>query len=117
VDGQILRSLRLCLLRLNAERECLDRVLAHITGKRITYEAGTETGNRLVQYLDDSTKLLQKQRTRGVHQSQLLAAMDASEAVARPFGTEEVLDRIADVQRQIRAKVQRYAAERETTVS
>lgn len=33
----VLRSLRLCLLRLHAERECLDRVLAHVQASRIVY--------------------------------------------------------------------------------
>lgn len=112
VAEPVLRSLRLCLLRLHAERECLDRVLAHLQARRITYQAGTDTGDRLVQYLDDSTKLLEKQRRRGVQQSQLLAAMNAAETAAPPFRTQGMLDRITDVQRQIRVKVERYAIER-----
>lgn len=119
VAEPVLRSLRLCLLRLHAERECLDRVLAHVLYGRITYAAGTGVGDRLVQYLDDSTKLLEKQRTRGVQQSDLMAtmtaalleAMTAAEKASRPLETQAILDRITYVQRQIRVKVERYLVE------
>jgi hypothetical protein len=108
----VLRSLRLCLLRLHAEGECLDRVLSHVHAGRITYEHGTPPSDRLSQYLDDSTAILEKRRSRGIQQSQLLAAMNAAASVALPFKTEASLDGISGVQRQIRIKVERYALER-----
>ncbi len=112
VAEPILRSLRLSLLRLHAERECLDRVLAHLQAGRITYSVGLDTSDRLVRYLDASTNLLEKKRTWGVQQSQLLAAINAAEGAAPPFDTQGTLERLDDVQRQIRMKVERYAIER-----
>lgn len=108
----ILRSLRLCLLRLHAERECLDRILAHLEARRLGYQAGSDAGDRLTQYLDDATQLLEKQWSHGVQQSQLVEAMNAAETVAPPFGTRALLDRVSGVRRQIRVKVERYAVER-----
>lgn len=108
----VLRSLRLCLLRLHAERECLDRVLGHVHSGRISYEHGTGPSDRLSQYLDDSTAILEKSWSRGIKQSQLLAAMNAAESVALPLKTQASLDGISGVKRQIRMKVERYALAR-----
>jgi len=107
-----LRSLRLCLMRLHAERECLELVIGHIASERIAIEPGTDAGDRLERYLDDSTRLVQKDRTRAVQQSQIVSAMSASERVETPFATDVLSDRIAGIKRQVRIKVERYANER-----
>ena len=107
----MLRSLRLCLLRLHAERECLDRVLGHISRGRVTYVDGSVPSDLLGQYLDDSTAIIEKQWAFGLEQSQLLAAMEAAEAVSKPNRTKRSLDGLKGVRRQILVKAQRHALE------
>ncbi|MGO9180937.1 MAG: hypothetical protein ACLQBX_18770 [Candidatus Limnocylindrales bacterium] len=107
-----LRSLRLCLLRLHAERECLDLVLAHIAARRLDYIAGSEGADARDRYLDDATQILEKRWSRGIHQSELVTAMNAVERVERPFATQALLDEIEGIRRQVRVKVERYVQER-----
>ena len=109
---QALRSLRLCLLRLHAERESLNLVIGHMASERLKFQPGTDAGDRLERYLDGATQLVQRARTNAVQQSQIVAAMSASEKVQTAFATDALAGRLTGVRRQIRIKVERYADER-----
>ena len=107
----VLRSFRLCLLRLHAERECLDRVLAHVNTGHITYDEGSPPSERLSQYLNDATAVLDRKWACGVDQSELLRAMEAAEATAQPNRTKYALDGIAGIRKQILRKVRAHELE------
>jgi hypothetical protein len=83
-----------------------------MASERLKFQPGTDAGDRLERYLDGATQLVQRARTNAVQQSQIVAAMSASEKVQTAFATDALAGRLTGVRRQIRIKVERYADER-----
>ena len=80
-DVDKLRRLRLHLLRLHAERECLNHVLNAIQDGKLTVGGLERPGQSLDEYLDRTSKELNKEFRFGVPQAELLNAYAAEDAV------------------------------------
>lgn len=103
-----LRSLRLCLLRLHAEREVLDVTLRQIRRGRLHFEAQSVEGDRLEQYLNRATNIVQRRQFSGVSQSAILAAADAAEDVLRAEDRDDLSDQLTNARAQIVRKLKVY---------
>ena len=102
-----LRSLRLCLLRLNAGREALDVVMRLLRRDAIRFEPGTETGEELEWYLNEATRLISKERWSGISQSAILEAFDAAETI-RELEENRLAERLDGMRREVRRKVEAF---------
>lgn len=107
-----LRNLRLCLLGLHAQRSALNRVLNHVEGDRITFEAGTPSGIKLAAFLKKSTRLLSSEKWFGIPQSAILQAFHVYEVVDRPGQLDLLRDKFEGVQEQVRDAVEAYERSR-----
>ena len=76
-----IRSLRLCLLRLHAEQEVLDRILKQMDRGGIVFNPGTDLGDRLEAYLNRATRAINRPVWAGINQSAILEAFDAAVTV------------------------------------
>lgn len=101
------RNLRLHLLRLHAERECLKRVLAAL-GKRLQFEAGSEASDRLEEYLDDALRLLDRKKRFGLEQSPLLDAVRDSFDLAQPGETGALSAELDKARKRVARKTERF---------
>ena len=54
------RKLRICLLRLHAEEEVLDRIVSWVDGGGLSYAAESDAAERLDAYIDRATQLLER---------------------------------------------------------
>lgn len=111
-----LRSLRLCLLRLHAEREVLDLVLKQFQRGRITFEPGTEYSARFERYLNTATRLIAQEARYGISQSALLEAYTAIESVERSDVQASLALRYHGIRRQVWQKVKNYQESRKYTI-
>jgi hypothetical protein len=107
-----LRNLRLCLLGLHAQRLALNRVLNHVEGDRIMFEAGSPSGTKLAAFLKKSTRLLSSEKWFGIPQSAILQAFHAYEEVDRPGQLDLLRDKFQGVQEQVRDAVEAYERSR-----
>ena len=73
------RKLRMHLLRLHSERECLRRIIQHAESKRLSPES-----DAVQRYLSDALHLVQRPRRMGLPQGAMLVAALEAIAVALP---------------------------------
>ncbi len=115
VDADQLRKLRLCLLRLNAEREVLDRIIYWVDKGRIPVEPGTAQLEQLEAYFNQSTRFIQRSTSYGLSQSAIGAAFDASEQAEIGVNRTALLADYDGVRKMIWRKVELYQQSRGTT--
>jgi hypothetical protein len=107
-----LRLLRLCLLRLHAERECLDSVLRQIRRDLITLDTQDEVAKRIQRYLNRATRVIAKESWNNLSQSAILEAFDAAVSVGEPDEALDLAERLDSARSQIAEKVLEYAQQR-----
>ncbi len=101
------RKLRLHLLRLHAERECLKRVLAAL-GTRLQFVAGSDASDRLEEHLDAALRLLDRKTRFGIEQSPLLDAVRDSFALAQPGETGVLTTELEKARKRVARKTERF---------
>jgi len=109
------RSLRICLTRLHAEREVLDLILKQIHRRRLLNPSTEEAVDLLDAYFNDHIKLINRSEWAGMNQSEIIAAFDATQAVVRPASQAQLISRYKGSRRQVWQKVQRFQEERRAT--
>jgi hypothetical protein len=114
-DPSRARSLRLSLLRLNAERESLAVVIRLMNREALHFEPETDPGQRLKDYLNTSTRRLKQDTWSGISQSAVVEAIDATQEVTESADREGLQRSLEGVEHQIAAKVESYFKEREAT--
>ena len=112
-DPSRARSLRLSLLRLNAERESLGVVIRLMNREWLRFEPGTDPGQRLRDYLNGTTRKLKQDTWSGISQSAVLQAIDATQEVTQSADREGLQRSLEGIEHQIASKVDSYALERE----
>jgi len=110
-----LRSLRLCLTRLHAEREVLDLILKQIKRGRLSNPPSEEEVNLLDSYFNERIKIVNRDTWGGVRQSQIVAAFDATQAVIRPASQAQLVSRYEGSRRQVWQKIAAYQEQRRAT--
>jgi len=99
-----LRRLRIHLLRLHAERECLRLVLQAISESRIAIDVNVEQADRVQEYLDDAMPIVSRSLRGGVEQSQILEVARDAVGIAIPGQAAS----FNSMRRQLAEKVTRY---------
>ena len=116
IDLDVARRLRICLLRLHAERQCLKLILRHITQGRIPIERGTEAGDRLQRYLSKSFSVFFAKQRFGIAQSEILASAYSYDALVSQDEGDALANQLRHVRRSVSMKVSnglKSAAKRE----
>lgn len=109
-----LRSLRLCLLRLHAEQEALDLVLKQLRRQRLRPAVGEQEFRDLEDYLNKSTRLINRSSWGGVSQSAILQAFDASHHEHFSKERAELTRRYEGARKQVWKKIEAYEVRRQT---
>ena len=112
-DRDMRRKLRICLLRLHAEEEVLDRVVSWIDGGSLIYAAGSDAADRLDQYIDRATQLLERKLSYGLPSSAIREAYDAVTKVNRRDVTAQRRAAFDGMRLQIRRKAELFIARRD----
>lgn len=110
-----LRSLRLCLTRLHAEREVLDLTLKQIHRRRLLNPPSEEAVNLLDSYFNERIKIVNRGTWGGMKQSEIVAAFDATQAVVRPASQAQLISRYEGCRRQVWEKIATYQEQRRAT--
>lgn len=110
IQQDISRTLRLYLLRLNAEHECLRLILQNITNKNIEITRGTIESDNLQWYLDKTLKRIKRlESTSGNVNEQIAEIARQSINTIRPGQLDILLENVNDYRRHIREKIENYA--------
>ncbi|MFC4311581.1 hypothetical protein ACFPN2_20950 [Steroidobacter flavus] len=113
-DPDAARRLRIHLIRLHAERECLRAILVHIRqGNRLNLTRNTPTSDAVQSYLRDTVHLLNKPRHMGLEQSAMLEA--AHQALGVVFEGETAS--LTLLRRQVAALVDGYVRRAQNTAA
>lgn len=107
-----LRSLRLCLLRLHAEREVLDLIIKKIHRGHLLNPPNEEAADRLDRYFNDRIKIVNRDTWAGMRQSEIIAAFDAAQSVIRPASRSQLISRYEGCRRQVWNKISKFQEER-----
>jgi hypothetical protein len=113
MDPDMCRKLRLCLLRLHAEEEVLDRIVSWIDGGSLTYAAGSDAADRLDHYIDRATQLLERKHSYGLPSSAIKEAYDAVTRVHRRDVTAQRSAAFEGMRLQVRRKAELFIARRD----
>jgi hypothetical protein len=103
-NREMVRRLRINLLRINAERECLKQVVRQILRGNFQYTEDMETSDLTQQYLNDSIRVLERSQRGGIPQSVILDTVRKAADEALPGELTTLLQ----MRRQVRLKVQRF---------
>lgn len=114
-DDDTIRRLRIHLLRLHAERECLRQVLSRVNDGSLDLAGDTARSDAVQQYLNDTLQVIERPKRFGQQQGQLLDA--AREALGVAFEGQNAS--FQKMRRQIAVKVDGYIrrAQRTTAVT
>jgi hypothetical protein len=106
----IVRTLRLYLLRLNAEHECLRLILQSITKKEIQITRGTDLSDDLQRYLDKAFKRITRFETKTGSVNEEIAEMARQSInIIRPGQLDLLLESVNDYRRYLRKNIEKYA--------
>lgn len=112
---QQLRSLRLCLIRLHAEREVLDIILKQIHRGRLLNPPTELAVEILDQYFNERIKIINRENWGGMNQSSIVAAFDATQAIVRPAIQQQLIKRYEGGRFQVWKKIQAFQEQRRAT--
>lgn len=112
-DTDLRRNLRICLLRLHAEEEVLDRVVSWVDGGDLVYRPKTDAAGRLDDYIDRTTQLLERRLNYGLPSSALREAYDAVTQVNRRDVDAQRRAAFDGMRLQVRRKAEAFIARRD----
>jgi hypothetical protein len=112
-SADVVRNLRICLLRLHAEEEVLDRVVSWVDSGGLSYDAGTDAAGRLEDYIGRTTQLLDRKLLYAVPTSPISEAFDAVTKVNRRDVEAQRRAAFDGMRLQIRRKAEAFLAKRD----
>jgi len=112
-DADILRRVRLNLLRLHAEREGLKNVLRMLAQKRIGVERGRPSSERLQLYLDESARLLSREQRDSLPQSDILKAAQDFEDFVTLGERETLVSQLSSIRKTLLRRIEAIATRSE----
>lgn len=110
---EFIRRIRVHLLRVHAERECLKSIFRLIVQGRVLVPNGKEEGNLLQDYLRQSLSFLSKTRSYGIWKSGILETFQEFEDIVSPGERKTLLNELARIRGNIRRQVEQFTAPRE----
>jgi hypothetical protein len=111
--GSAERNLRMALLRQHVQEEALDKILQWAVTGALTYMPNSPDGDRLDKYINDATKIINRNSYYGVDNKPLRDALDAATSTQRAAVEVRRRERLDGMRRQVREKAERFLAERE----
>ena len=108
-NPDLVRRLRLGLLRLHAEHQVLKRILALITQGILEYTPGTKEADAFDEYFNDATRLLLKNERGGLSQTAIRDGIGSFQQIVNPEEWALLGNKIEKVRTQVRRKVENYA--------
>jgi hypothetical protein len=111
--GDAWRNLRLAILRQHAQEETLDRVLRWVATGALSYSPRTADGDRLENYINSATRIVNRAIYLGVDCGALRDALDAATSTQRQAIEIRRRERLDGMRRQVREKAERFLAERD----
>ncbi len=112
-DPDMQRKLRICLLRLHAEEEVLDRIVSWVDSGVLSYAAESDAAERLDAYIDRATQLLERKLHYGLPSSAIRDAYDAVTEVNRHDITAQRRAAFDGMRLQVRRKAELFIARRD----
>lgn len=120
-DLNAARTLRLYLLRLHAEHECLRLLLRNIENGRINAPRGTEASENLQDYLNQATRKINRweSRSEDLVDPEIAKLARTSEDLINPGRRDALLERLRQVgiRKNVFRKVEKYTDEWKNTSS
>lgn len=113
VYGQDARNTRLAILRQHAQEEALDHILRLVATGALKYSPQTPDGDRLEDYINSATKIVDRATYRGVDCGALRDALDEATSTQHQAIEIRRRERLEGMRRQVREKAERFLAERE----
>ena len=98
------RDVRLAILRQHAQEETLDRILRWVATGALSYSPQTADGDRLENYINSATKVVNRAIYRGVDCGALRDALDAATFTQRQAIEIRRRERLDGMRRQVREK-------------
>lgn len=112
-DTDMRRKLRICLLRLHAEEEVLDRVISWVDGGSLAYVPGSDAADRLDAYINRATQLLERRLNYGLPSSAIRDAYDAVTEVNRRDVSAQRRAAFDGMRLQVRRKAELFITRRD----
>lgn len=112
-DTDLHRNLRICLLRMHAEQEVLDRIITWVDDGELDFHPGSDAAQRLELYVDRATQLLDSTYKYGLKASAVRDAYAVGAAVSRADIVARRRQGLDGMRLQIRRKAEAFAAERD----
>ncbi|RRS10493.1 hypothetical protein EAG18_00200 [Pseudoalteromonas sp. J010] len=107
-----IRSLRMCLSRIHAEREVLDSILRQIKRGELLNKPSEFSVDKLDEYFNKRIKFLDRKSWYGIDQSEIINAIEATQKVVRKASNQQLISRYEGSRRQVFEKVRRYQERR-----
>jgi hypothetical protein len=112
------RTLRLSLLRLNAEHECLRLILHSLAQKDIQIARGTPLSDDLQWYLDKAIKRIRQAETKATQvNEEIVQIARQSINVIRPGQLDVLLENVDDYRKHLRKNIANFAIQDVQTVN
>ena len=109
--GPATRNVRLVLLRQHAQEQTLDRILRWTSVGALEYQPRTPAGDRLENYINDATGIVDGANERGIDLGPLRDALDAVTATQRTTIPALRRKRLDGMRRQVRLKAEQAMAD------
>lgn len=104
----LVRKLRLNLLRLNAEQECLKQVLRSIEQGKIVADHSGEASDRLQDYINSAIRNISQQERYGLPHNEIVEVANSYENIINQNEREFLLSRLEKIRKNIYKKVENY---------
>ncbi|MCJ8320972.1 MAG: hypothetical protein HRT52_11660 [Colwellia sp.] len=114
-SNEQLRSIRVCLTRIHAEREVLDLILKQIHRGNILNPSDEESINRLDEYFNKRLNIIKREMWGGMKQSAIVNAIDATHDVVRSAIQAQLVARYEGGRRQVWNKINNYQEDRQSS--
>lgn len=109
-SDELIRRVRVHLLRVHAERECLKNVFRLIVQGKIIVPRRSKKGDVLQDYLRQSLSFLSRTRSYGIWKSGILETLQEFEDIVSPGQRQTLLKELSRIRGNIRRQVERFTA-------
>lgn len=111
------RNLRLNLLRLNAEQECLKQVLCSFQRERIVIKPFSEATDRLQNYINTAIRNIRQKERYGIPNNEIIEVSNSYEDIINRNERTFLLAQLESIRKNIYRKVELYTAPNQSPAS
>lgn len=108
----MLRSFRLCILRLHAEQESLDLILRHLNRGTLEVDNDLGTAERINAYFNSATRSILRKTWSGIDKSAISNAYEAASSVQYSTDRSVLVSQFNGARKEVLRKILDYQAKR-----